>query len=308
MVAEIWLVFAMLSRDPAAFQQVVQCWIDEGRYAQALPVLEAARAAYPDRVETLNQLGGVYNELGRLRDAQNAFEQAREIDRARGGVAAHDLALTLNNLGLVYTKLHLLHQAEETIAEAAAIHRQLGDSLGEAQAALNLGSTYRAEHRFDEAEIAYRSALEIRERMLAAGDRNIAIAANNLGVLLTDLKRWDEAAPMVERALGIWEKTLGASHPMVAAALNNLGVLYLRLGRFDRAEAYLARAVKIGTAILPANHPDLAAYMYSYSIALKKLDRKKEAKHYQEAARLARENFDHANALGLTVDARQSFR
>jgi len=296
-------MLAALARDPA----VVEHMIDGGRYSDALPILEMGRAVYPDRVESLNQLGNAYSELGRLREAQMTLEGALKIERARGETATHQLALTLNNLGLVYNKLHLLSKAEDTISEAAQIHRFLDDRLGEAQAAMNLASTYRAEGRLLDAEPLFRQALTIREQMLLESDRDIAIAANNLGVVLIDLKRWDEAAPLLARALSIWERALGERHPQTLAALNNLGVLYLHLGRFDAAEPYLARAVKIGAEILPPHHPHLAAYMNSYALALRKLDRKKEARQFQEAAREAREHYDRANALGFTVDARQTF-
>lgn len=296
-------MLAALARDPA----VVQHLIEQGRYVHALPILEIGRAVYPERVESLNQLGNAYSELGRLREAQTALERALEIERARGEVSTHQLAITLNNLGLVYNKLQLLHKAEDAMSEAAGIYRSLEDRLGEAQTTMNLASTYRVEGRLLDAEPLYRAALAIREQMLVATDRNIAVAANNLGVLLIDLKRWDEAAPLLARALSIWERTLGERHPQTLAALNNLGVLYLHLGRFDLAEPYLARAVKIGAKILPPDHPNLAAYMNSYGLALRKLDRKTEARQFQEAAREAREHYDRANALGFTVDARQTF-
>lgn len=296
-------MLAALARDPAPVQRL----IEQGRASDVLAVLEIARAAYPDRIESLNQLGNAYSELGRVRDAQNTLERALEIQRARGETTTRQLALTLNNLGLVDTKLHLFRQAEDLISEAAEIYRGLGDQLGQAQAVLNLGSTYRAEGRPDAAEPAYRQAFSIRERFLPPGHRDIAVAANNLGVLLVDLKRWDDAAPLFTRALSIWEDVLGDRHPLTVAALNNLGVLYLHLARFETAEPYLARAVRIGLEILPPDDPHLAAYMNSYALALRKLHRKKEARELQEAARQARARYDHQNALGFTVDARQSF-
>jgi tetratricopeptide (TPR) repeat protein len=290
-------------------QRAVHDLIARGRYAEALPILEAARMRPgADLAPVLNELGGVYYELGRLRDAQLALEQSVEIRRGRGEIGLHALALTLNNLGMLYTRLNLLHKAEETIGQAVAIHRRLGDRMGESQSLLNLGSTYRAERRLEEAANLFRGALALREQLLDPSSRDVAVAANNLAVALEDLKRFTEAEPLVARALSIWEHTLGPKHPLVATALNNLGVLYTNLGRFREAEPRLARAVAIASEVLPTDHPDLAAYRNSYAFVLRKLDRKKEARRLEEAARLARARFERDNSLGLTVDARQSFR
>lgn len=290
-----------------------QALVTQGQYSKALPILEAARqiAQVHDREHypsILNSLGCVYYELGRLRDARLAYEQALEALHRRGETATHQVALTLNNLGPVYIKLNLLHKAEQTLTQAAQLDAQSGDEIDQAEALLNLGSVYRAEHASTQAERMFRESLAIRERNLASGDRDIAFAANNLGVLLRDVGRWDEAEPQLLRALSIWQAALPPNHPLIAAALNNLGVLYTNLGRLDEAERDLSCAVVIASATLPPDHPNLAAYMRSYAFLLRKLNRKKEAVQYEKAARLAHDRFQRENALGFTVDAGQSLR
>jgi tetratricopeptide (TPR) repeat protein len=293
---------------PRIQEHFVPFLISQGRYTDALPILEAARnRPSPNLAPLLNQLGDVYYQLGRLRDAQQAFEQALEVHRQRGETATHDLALTLNNLGMLYTRLNLFTKAEQTIGQAVEIHRGFGNELGEAQSLLNLGSACRAEHRPEQAASLFRQALDLRDKMLAPDHPDIAVAANNLAVALQELNRLDEAEPLLVRALSIWENAAGPANPMVAAALNNLGVLYTHLGKFDLAEPRLSRAVAIATQVLPPDHPNLASYRFSYAVLLRKLDRKKEAQQLEAAARQSRQRFDRANALGLTVDARQSF-
>lgn len=300
MLAEIILSAALLA--PPIEERFVHTLIAQGSFPQALTILERARRT----PSVLNDLGGVYYELGRLRDAQQAFEQAAGLQRQRGEASTHQLAITLNNLGMLYTKLNLLHQAEETIGQAVAIHRRYGDRIGEAQSLSNLGSNYRAEHRLNEAAALFRESLELREKILDPRDREIAIAANNLAVVLQDQKRLTEAEPLILRALSIWQ-TVSPKHPMVAAALNNLGVLYTALNRYEEAEPRLSRAIAIATEVLPPDHPNLASYRNSYAFLLRRLDRKKEAKQLEAAARQSLRRFDRDNALGFTVDARQTF-
>ncbi len=252
-------------------------------------------------IEYLNDLGRISLERGRLREAQSAFERA--LDLQSGQASTHALALTLNNLGVLYTKLNLLHRAETTLARAIEIHRSLADRDGQAQSLLNLGSVYRAENRPEQAADLFRQSL-----VLSTREDDIAAAANNLAVALEDLQRFEEAEPLLLRALSIWEQAAGAEHPRVASARHNLGVLYARLGRLKEAESRLSRAVEIAARVLPPDHPDLAGYRLNYAYVLRKLDRKKEARDLEAAARASRQRFDHDNALGFTVDARQSYR
>ncbi len=291
---------------------MAQALISEGRYAIALPILEAARrnawfTGHSEYASILDSLGGVFYELGRMRDARQVYEEALDRQRRQGDSATQQIAFTLDSLGAVYLKLHLVHKAEDTLEQATEMHQRLGDEMGEARDLLNLGSVYRAERAFPQAEAALRASLAIRERILAPGDREIAIAANNLGALLRDLKRFDQSEPLLERALMIWQKTLPPDHPLIAASLNNLGMLYASLGRFEDAEPYLLRAVEVGRAALPPDHPQLASYMNDYAFVLRKLNRKREAGRIQDAARAAYKRYQRENALGFTVDARESF-
>ncbi len=251
-------------------------------------------------IQNLNDHARVLFEQGRLRDSQQALEQSRDLQRSLA--PTRTLALTLNNLGVVYTKLNLFTAAETTLTEAIEIRARLGDQPGQVEALISLGSTYRAEHRFDQAADLFRHSLA-----LAKQDRDIAIAANNLAVALEDLQRLEEAEPLLIQSLSIWENPAAPDHSRLASALNNLGVLYARLGRLNDAQPRCARAVAVAVQSLPADHPDLAAYRMNYAYVLRKLDRKKEAQKLEAAARTSRDRFNRDNALGFTVDVRQAF-
>jgi tetratricopeptide (TPR) repeat protein len=255
-------------------------------------------------IHQLNDHARVLFEHGRLRDAQQALEQSLCLQRAlqRNQPATRDLALTLNNLGVLYTKLNLLSAAETTLAQAVEIRARLGDQAGQAEALISLGSAYRAEHRYEQAAALFRQSLA-----LSTQDRDIAVAANNLAVALEDLKRPEDAEPLLIRALSIFENGPVPDHARAASALNNLGVLYVHLDRIHDAEPRLARAVSVAEHTLPPDHPDLAAYRQNYAQVLRKLDRKKEAQKLEAAARASRQRFNRDNALGFTVDVRQSY-
>src|SRR5437868_3541381 len=76
-----------------------------------------------------------------------------------------------------------------------------------------------------------KQSLQIREKTLPAGHRDIAISLNNLSALYRAQGRLSDAEPLSKRALELREKALPAGHPDIAASLNNLALLYEALGR-----------------------------------------------------------------------------
>src|SRR5260370_40851354 len=79
-----------------------------GRFNEARAILEPA--AKTDRHDSelatvLNNLGSVYYELGRLRDAQHAYERSLALRRDAGEGDTREVARTLSNLGVAYLDL-----------------------------------------------------------------------------------------------------------------------------------------------------------------------------------------------------------
>jgi len=290
--------------------------VARGKFADALPILEAARdaavsAGRHDRevAMLLNNLGSVCYELGRYREAESAYERSLNVRRDLVELNTRDAVRTLDNLGVVYLKLDLSTKAEETFERAAGLEQELGaEPLELAKIWANLGLVYQTQRRWREAEAMFRKTLDSREHALGPAHPDVAVALNNLGALLQQRHRWEEAQPLIERAVHIWETELGPDHPKVAAGLDNLGVLYTGLGRMQDAEKCFQRAIQIASVSLPSDHPNLAAYMTSYALLLRKLDRKDEAVHLEKSAKLVRERYERANLIGLTSDARQQAR
>jgi tetratricopeptide (TPR) repeat protein len=84
--------------------------------------------------------------------------------------------------------------------------------------------------KYDEAELLYRRALAIREKVLGPDHPDVAASLNNLATLLDKQGKYDEAEPLYRRALAIRKKVLGPDHPDVAASLNNLAALLHKSG------------------------------------------------------------------------------
>jgi len=196
--------------------------IAQGRYREAVPLLEAQRASMAKDgvhlalVVTLNNLGSAYYELSRYRDAQRVYEESLLLRRRLNDAASRDAARTLSNLGVVYLELRLIAKARDTLQQAArALELQDPDGLPITGVWLNLATAYKAERRVEDAEALFRRGLAARERILGPAHRDVAMALNNLGVLLRDRNQLVDAQPLLERAVAIWERTLGLEHPQV---------------------------------------------------------------------------------------------
>ena len=197
-----------------------------------------------------------------------ALENARQVGNSRGE------AWILSNLGhaLAFTR-----QAEgiDCLERSLAIRREIGDRMGEAQAANNLADAYHWLGRTNEALELYRRALELNRKI---GRRHgEAIALVNLGWTLLDLARAEEAIDYLLQAQQAFAEIGYADG--VGYALHHLGRCYLLLGRDADALECLQQAL--------ASHQATG-------------NRRRQAATLRSLA-------DAQNRVGLTAEARESW-
>ena len=152
------------------------------RFTEAIPLLEALRAASPKALQLLFWLGAAYERTARHEEAEEAFQGLLEIDG--------DFAPALNYLGYMWADLgRNLEEALALVERAVALEPDNGayvDSLG--WALFRLG-------RYEEA----RELLE-RAARLVPGD---AIISEHLGDVYLAVGRPAEARLHYERALSL---------------------------------------------------------------------------------------------------------
>jgi tetratricopeptide (TPR) repeat protein len=124
----------------------------------------------------------------------------------------------------------------------------------------SLGNAYKDSIRYNEAEAAYRKALDLRELGAdhPSGEIELATSLNNLAGLYRSQGKYSEAEPLYLRSLEIWERQLEANHPSVATSLNNLAGLYRSQGKYSEAEPLYLRSLEIWERQLGADHPSVA--------------------------------------------------
>jgi serine/threonine protein kinase/Tfp pilus assembly protein PilF len=241
------------SAGPADDLRVVTL-LDRG--AQEARSLDAEPAVQAELFETL---GGIYQKLGKLEQADSLLESA--------------------------------------LAKREALYGP--DSTETAKGLLALGSLRDAEARYSDAERLIRQALDRDKRHLPANDPAVAKAMLALGGVLEDRGAYDQSIAILEqtvqlysapgaepadladslyelanahfyagnyqrseeineRVLAMYKQIYGERHPRVADVLINLGAIRLDLGHYPEAEQYDRQALDIVQAWYGKDNPETA--------------------------------------------------
>ena len=251
---------------------------------EAIEPIEKAVSIDGDNPGYQVNLGGIFNQLRRYREAERACRRAIELQPALSG--AH------NNLGLAL-------EAQGKGVEAVAAFRQAVESDPKNILAFNsLGNGLRRLGRIDEALEAYRAGLatspdhaltlaNLGAALRAVGKRSEALAAcrravevapgfaighNNLGNALKD--SGDKAG-----AIGAYREAI-RHDPNYAEPRANLGAIYFESGKMAEAEAAFNDALAqdaanplahngLGVVLLATGRTEESAAAFRRAVALK---------------------------------------
>lgn len=168
----------------------------------------------------LNNMGAIYTDLRRYRQALETYQQALQLRQLTGDLFGE--ATTFNNLGLVYATLERPNQALLTYHQVLLLYRELSDRVGEASTLCNMGAAFHQLKQYKEAVEVYNHSLEIRR---ALGDHAGEIKVlSNLAMTYARWGRTSRAQIVLLRAKRLAAKI---DHPSlldwVQARINALG-------------------------------------------------------------------------------------
>ena len=195
--------------------------------------------------KVLTVLGGVLQKQHKLKEAQQAFEQAIEIAETLNDQSS--LAIGLNCLGRLLQQQNKLEEAQKAfergikIAETLTLNDQSSITIG-----LNsLGGLLQQQNKLEEAQQTFERSIEIAE---ALNDQSsLAISLNRLGGLLQQQGKLEEAQQAFERQIKIAEALNNQSQ--LAIGLNCLGGLLQKQGKLEEAQQAFERSIKIAEAL-----------------------------------------------------------
>ncbi len=209
---------------------------------------------------TLNSLGVLYMEKGKLPEAEEIFNEALSVFNRMQGDNEDAISGVQNNLALVYFNLgdyertkelqrQILEQDKEFYGEGSFTY---GLSL------LNLGLTLLYNGEYVEAERLHLEAMEVFAE--SAGEEGIDYGRvqNNLSLLNSKRGYVDEAIDYGQKAITTYENSLGEDHPETAFPYFNLANAYLGYEEIEKALPLAKRAYDIRKKSLGEKHPQFA--------------------------------------------------
>ena len=221
----------------------------------------ASLKADPDvQADMRSTLGGIYQKLGKLDQAEPLLESALQARRQLPTRNDRKVAESLVALGLLRKDQAKLDEAESLVRQALDLQRRMLPATNEdlAKALVALGSIEEVHGRYDQARQAYEEALKLRPPNAAL---NMETAENLTG--LADVNfyqgKYDLAQAENQQALEINHQLFGEKHPSAAQQLNNLGAIAIHHGQYSQAEADYREALAITKAWYGADHPETAA-------------------------------------------------
>jgi tetratricopeptide (TPR) repeat protein len=236
----------------------------------------------------LNDLAGAYRHLGKLDQAETAYQEVLQILTDLDGANAVGYATVLDNLAQVYAMQGKLAQCEKMQKESIVIYGKSPDPRAKREKAIviaNLAQTYIDQKKYVEAESAFKDALALLDEM-DPDSPQVAILYDNYSQLYRKQGKPEEAVAMQEKALKLLEKGLGKNHPEVAIALNNIAGTYYDLDRKPEAEQSLKRALEINEKVFGAESRQATNSLSSLVNFLRKCGKENDAARY-EARQLA---------------------
>lgn len=202
---------------------------------------EARRAGEPiAQVRSLNALGCVQFELGRIAEAQGLWEQAHGLLQERAVGDPLDWVKVLSNLSLAAYQGGRMEDAQAFLREAQRYGLQV-ESYVRAHSEHMATNIWLALGQWDEAEAAARRALELLDEKEHAA--RIAQLTSNLG--LTYLERGDHRAAREHlETAGVLMERLEMEEEL-GYTYCELGRLHYLMGDLNRAAYYGSEALRV---------------------------------------------------------------
>ena len=209
-----WSMIAVgvLQAQPADWETLVRegdAALASNDYGKAAELFEGAvevGSTLPDsdprKAQALVRLARAHRAEGDLARPEDLYRQAERPAEAAWGRESAEYGAFLNEVGRYYHRRRKLETAERFYLDGFGVRvRVLGkDHPDVAESIVNLAILYENLLRNQKAETYYRTALEIRERVLGATDLRTVAAKEHFARLLHGMQQHEEAARLEQEA------------------------------------------------------------------------------------------------------------
>jgi len=183
--------------------------------------------------------GLCYSDLGRIDEALNMYERAKQLFQEKGD--KEGIALSYLNIGAALLDRGSLKEAVLAFQLAIPLFIELGDSRRVALCELNKGVILSWQEKYAEAITVYEKAAKVFEE--AGDDYNQAGCYLRMGNDYRFVKRWNESMAMYERARAMCE--MGRYERELAECLMGMGYARLHTGKSSAARDLFEKTLRI---------------------------------------------------------------
>jgi len=149
----------------------------------------------------------------------------------------------------------------------------------------NIAESYALLGKYREAELMYRQALDLKEKVLGEEHPSTLDSMNNLAEVLRHQGKYEEAEQMQRQTLDL-KKVLGEEHPSTLGSMNNLAIVLGQQGKYEEAEQMQRQTLDLREKVLGEEHPDTLDSMNNLAEVLRHQGK------YEEAEQMQRQTLD----------------
>jgi tetratricopeptide (TPR) repeat protein len=230
---------------------------------------------HPEVAKTVANLGMLLKGRGQISEAESMLRRALTILESSFPANHPEVLAVLNNLAGLLKKAGSLAEAAELYQRFLVKLEGAGpDDPAVGDIACELGKTFHALQRFDEAEPHLRTALAIHTTVYGSLHPDVAMDLNNLAGLVYAKNHLNEAEVLFLAAIVCFEGCFGPDDPNVALPVGNLSHLYMQKNQLSEAEALAKRYLILLTRFTRGSgeqHPQLYAALAHYAAILDKM-------------------------------------
>jgi eukaryotic-like serine/threonine-protein kinase len=224
--------------------------VQDAQSLNAEPVVQA---------ELYETLGGIYQKLGKLDQANTLLQSALESRKSHSGADSLEVAQTLVAIGQLRSDQARLDEAERFTQQGLEMARRHlpADNPAVVKAMISYGRVLAQRGLYDHANQVLNDAVNIESKPgRSAGD-----LVNSLSALAEEnysAGHYPVADSLYRRVLEMHRKMYGERHPSVADDLGNIAAIQQDLGFYSEAEKFDRQALDITEGYYGKQHPKTA--------------------------------------------------
>ena len=259
--------------DPDAVSNLAGIFRREGSYSMAEKLYKYSLRKFRQNdnkknqtaaYDMMNNLGLLYTDQSRLKDAEDLLHTALHGKIAAWGANHSSTLNSKNNLANVYIEQDREVEAEKLLLEIIhACSTNEGNGFGVASALHNLGNLYHKVKRYPDAEQMYLRAYTTKRSIYGVDHSRTLDTANNLCVLYKDQGRFDESETWIHRTYNGYLRAFGGPSRHSANALKLRGNLKKRQGLSEDAIKYYEESLVAFEESVGKDHLETAHAVYN---------------------------------------------